>query len=224
MTDPKIRAVLTGDIVHSRTLNENQRKSLYQELLNLSVRLQEMYPQVISYPISIFRGDGWQLVLDQPEKSLVIALLIRTYISSRFTENRLDSRVAIGIGKINFIPEENAAAGDGPAYLSSGHLLEAMTRERMAIDIDEMKNSAILSGLQSIILLTDHIVTRWSHSQAQAIYLAMQGKKQCDIGHEWKPREISQVAVSKNLKSAGWEIIKQVIDTYETLVKESLKK
>ena len=224
MTDPEIRAVLTGDIVHSRTLSEQQRKSLYQELLNLSARLQEMYPQAISFPISVFRGDGWQLVLDQPEKSLAIGILVRTYICSRFPQNRLDSRVAIGIGKINFIPKENAAAGDGPAFLSSGYLLEAMVHERMSIDIAEIKDSPMLSGLKSIVSLTDHIVTRWSSSQAQAVYLAMQGKKQDDIGHEWKPREISQVAVSKNLKSAGWETIKQVIDTYEALVKESLKK
>lgn len=213
-------AVLTGDIVNSRKLAETQRAQLYQELLYLSSQFQVNFPETILYPLAIFRGDNWQLILTQPEKSLEICILARTYIISRFPSQKIDSRVAIGIGEVNFIPKENTAAGDGPAFLLSGQLLESMRNERISIGFCGKKMLREELAIKSFVSLIDHIVTGWSPSQAQAIYLAVQGKKQSEIGHEWKPRQISQVAVSKNLKSAGWEIIKENLKVFETLVRE----
>jgi len=218
-TYQNVISVLTGDIVNSRKLSEEERKLLYQELLHLSSQLQFNHSDTILYPMSIFRGDSWQLILAHPEKSLEICMLIRTYIISRFPTRKIDSRVAIGIGKVNFIPTENAAAGDGPAFLLSGILLESMGYERMAIGFDLKQDLIETTTICSLVSLIDQIVTGWSASQAQAVFLTMQGKNQSESAQEWEPQAISQTAVSKNLKASGWKNVKKNLLVFAMLVK-----
>lgn len=199
-------AVLTGDIVRSTILKNDRRKDLYETFPTLSMLLRNQYPQEVTYNISNFRGDGWQLIVNQPQKALEISLFFRTYIRFMFRQEKLDTRIAIGIGPVNFIPPENVSAGDGTAYTLSGHLLESLSSNRMGIDIDlEQKElNPIFPGVQNALNLLDHIVTGWSPSQCQAVFWALQHYRQEEIGQKWLPEAISQSSVSNNLKSAGW--------------------
>jgi len=219
MTD-SWKAVLTGDIVASTKLIPERRKNLYEIFIELSKKLQQKYPLDIKYRISNFRGDGWQLIVEHPEKSLEISLYIRTFIRFTFKEEKLDSRIAIGIGSTNFIPDENISAGDGPAYTASGRLLESLSSDRMILGFAENGEQSIeKQGAQSLISLIDFIVTSWGASQAQAAFWAMQDYKQTEIAQKWIPRPIKQTSVSRSLKSAGWEHIKQGKDYFEKIVK-----
>lgn len=221
----KMKAVITGDIVRSSSLNLKKREDLFKSFKEISTLLEKKYSSdVVPGPLSNFRGDGWQLVLDRPEKALEIALLIRTYFRFTFGAEKLDTRVAIGIGTIHFAPKENVSAGDGPAYTLSGHLLESLTKTCMALDIDlaSKENNAYLLGLQNTIVLLDLLVSKWSASQCQAMFWALQHYKQTDIAKSWQPKAITQASVSYNLHSAGWDQIALVLENFETTVKDLL--
>lgn len=212
-------AVITGDIEGSSRLDANRRLDLYETFPSLSRLLREKYPRAVKYPVSNFRGDGWQLVVNTPEKSFEIALFIRTYIRFRFQKEKLDTRTAIGIGPVQFIPEDNVSAGDGPAYLVSGRLLEGFSSSFMGIAFSEVQGDGLLmESLETLIDLLDFQVTSWGAGHAQSINLALQGLTQYEIASSWHPDPIKQPSVSKSLQTAGWQQIKNSLFLIEKLI------
>lgn len=221
-SDLSYKAILTGDIVGSTRLNPKRRQELFEIFSVLSKLLKEQYPQEISYEISNFRGDGWQMIVNHPEYSLEISLFIRTFIRYKFKEEKLDTRIAIGIGKTSFIPPENISAGDGPAYTISGHLLETLSSSRMAIGYAEKGDDLASLGAESLVLLIDLIITSWGPSQCQAVFWALHNYKQTEIAEKWIPTPIKQAAVSKSLKTAGWERIKIGLQFFKKFVSSTV--
>ena len=209
------RAVLTGDIVNSSKLNIENRKKLQISFSILSNLLQKTFPEDILYPLTNFRGDSWQAIVSNPINSLKVSLFIRSFFRFQFPREKIDSRIAIGIGIISFIPTENLSAGDGPAYLTSGHLLDSLTNDRLAIGFSEKVEEPSYPALKGLILLLDQFICTWSASQSQAIFWSLQNLRQKEVAEKWIPQLISQAAVSKNLRSANWESIKQSMFYFE---------
>lgn len=227
MTDNKkenlsIVAVLTGDIVGSTKLDADRRLSLYQTFPNLSTLLKEKYSENISYKISNFRGDGWQVIVNHPAKAFEIALFIRTFIRFMYKNEKLDTRIAIGVGPVQFIPPDNVSAGDGPAYAISGRLLESFTSNYMGIGFTTSQNELTTKSAGSLVALLDYIITSWGAGQCQAVFLALQNLTQAEIADRWTPYPIKQASVSKSLKTAGWEHMKLGISVFEDLVNASI--
>jgi len=219
-----IVAIITGDIVGSSKLNAERRLILYKTFSTISDILIEKYPNDISYKISNFRGGGWQLVVNSPKKSFEISLFIRTFIRFKFHAEKLDTRIAIGIGPVQFIPEDNVSAGDGPAYLISGHLLESFSTNRMGIGFSTPRDDLNRESLASLVLLLDLIISTWGPGQSQAAFLAIQGFTQNKIAEQWWPNSISQPAVSKSLKTAGWEQVNSCFSIIERLIGVQINK
>lgn len=213
-----LASVITGDIVGSSILSLERRSDLYLEFRTLSQLLKKQYPREITYDMSNFRGDGWQVVCNRPEKALEITLFVRTYLRFTFSTEKLDTRAAIGIGSIHFIPPENVSAGDGEAFIHSGHLLESLKDQRMGVEYPHPAEDEIYQALDTLILLLDHIVTSWSPWQCQAVFWGLHGYKQSEIAANWKPAAITQASVSEGLQSAGWKSIVHSLKTFESLV------
>lgn len=215
-------AVLTGDIVGSSKLDAERRIYLYKTFPLLSDILLEKYHDNISYKISNFRGDGWQLIVNSPSKAFEISLFIRTFIRYKFQNEKLDTRIAIGIGSVQFIPEDNVSAGDGPAYLSSGRLLESFSHQYMGIRFSSVKENLLLSSLENLVSVLDLIITSWGPGQSQAVNLALQGYTQTEIAKKWQPNPIKQPSVSKSLQTAGWDQLKYSLTLLETLISSQI--
>lgn len=213
------RAVLTGDIVHSSLLKPRDRQSLFEAFPKLSALLRERYPDEVSGTISNFRGDGWQLVVDHPGRALEISLFVRTYLRFAVTEKKIDSRVTIGIGLVEFAPADNVSAGYGAAYTVSGHLLESLpASQRMAVGFSRSALPGITSGAVILVELLDAIVTPWGASQSQAVYWALQGLTQAEIATRWQPAPISQPSISSSLRRASWPAVKNSLACFNELV------
>lgn len=216
-------AILTGDIVGSSKMDAEQRLILYKTFPLLSNLLKEKFPDDFKLNISNFRGDGWQAVVNTPQKAFEISLFIRTFIRYKFQAEKLDTRIAIGIGPVQFIPEDNVSAGDGPAYLLSGHLLESLSQNRMGIALFSSRDNLIRQSLENLVALLDLIISTWGHGQSQAVFLAMQGLTQAEIAKNWWPNSISQPSISKGLKTAGWEQVKNCLPILESLIDAQIK-
>lgn len=119
----KIYAVITGDIVGSSKLKPAERKELHTALKDTSDKLTEHFKQLVPLRVEIFRGDSWQLLVIDPAQSLRIGLFFRAFLRGKMKSTRVDTRISIGVGSIDLIPEGSISSGDGEAFRSSGEAL-----------------------------------------------------------------------------------------------------
>mgnify|MGYP000322793258 CR=1 FL=1 len=122
-------AIITGDLVGSRHVMRQDRW-----LKPLKKLLREWGPSPGIW--DIYRGDSFQIQIDDPADALLTALRIKALIRSippDDAEKRnpvLDVRMAIGIGEKNFAARK-ITESNGPAFVRSGEQYERLRKEKV---------------------------------------------------------------------------------------------
>jgi len=215
----KLYAVITGDIVNSSKLPLEQRQKLHRIMKDGSKALLKAFKDSVPLEVDIFRGDSWQLLVADPSKSLRIGLFYRVYLRAWMGASRLDTRMAIAVGTIDFVPDDRVSGGDGQAYQYSGNSLEEMAKgSNMCFRFPERE---VEEFLDLLVHLLDVLATNWSDKQALAIIGALQGLKQEKIGSLWKP-SITQQSVNRHLQRAGWFAVEKAIGFFEKQLSEAV--
>lgn len=213
---PRLQAVITGDIVGSSRLDREERGWLHGHLQEASRQLRYTWSDIVPYHIDIFRGDSWQLLVAQPPRSLMVALYLRTFVRSGLASLRLDTRLAIGVGKVEGIPGGNVSSGHGEAFSLSGAALEGLVRgHRMTIALSKDIDRPSLSALDVVLKLVDALAQRWTPKQAFAVGKSLAGLTQEQIASEWLERHITQQAVAQHLDRAGWDSVRLAVSHFE---------
>ena len=207
--DVKIYSVLTGDIIGSRKISAEQKPRLPVLLRNLTDEAKQSFPGAILYRISIFRGDSWQIVIKKPELSLDIALFYRVALISQSENFKMDSRIGIGIGSVDFLPDDNISEGTGEAFSLSGQALERIEKEEY-LSL-RYSHEQIENYINIILGLIDTISRDWSPKQAFAVKGAILGLRQKDIAKLWDPT-VSQQTVTRHLNRAGWTNLEKALN------------
>jgi hypothetical protein len=212
-------AVLTGDIVDSSRYTGDQRRRLHTALVRVAEDLQAWFGPAVPRPPDFYRGDGWQLLVAPPGLGLRVGLAFRALLKIHTGEEAADSRLAIGVGGVDFLPPEGVSAGDGEAFRISGTLLQAMTRrERMDFGIGETAEPTLARGLRVVVRLVDGFVRTWTMRQAQAVAGALRGFTQQEIAAAcWRPA-VTQQAVAQHLQRAGWHAIEEGLSYFESVL------
>ncbi len=219
----KYYAVLTGDIIKSSSLHYSTRRKLYNTIKSISDLLRIKYKQIIPYDIDIFRGDSWQLLITDPVFSLRIALLIRVLLKILMENIMIDSRIAIGIGTIDFISEQNLSSSDGDAFRSSGLSLENNPKQfNLTFSISQPRYRIYSDLFDIIIKLTDFHVNKSTLQQTRALYGALSKLTQMQTVKNVFQNSITQQAVADHLNKAGWLYIKYALNFFEKQVNELL--
>ena len=201
-------AVVTGDVVGSTKMSSGQRALLRHVLRRASRQLQEHFKDSVPPGVDVFRGDSWQFVVSKPAKSLRAALFFRAFFMSQMKLRTVDTRLAIGIGPIDFLPPTAISSGDGEAFRRSGLALDKMPRtKRMAIDGPSSIGSLGLTTVNVLIRLIDTLARGWTDRQAYAVCGALLGWKQEKIASVWFKGTVSQQAVAQHLERAGWNAV-----------------
>ena len=204
----RIYAVITGDIVGSSKLKPAERKELHAALNETSDKLTEYFRRLVPLRVDLFRGDSWQLLVTDPAQSLRIGLFFRAFLRGKMKSKRVDTRISIGVGSIDFMPEESVSSGDGEAFRSSGEALESLSRtHRMTFSFPQSLISNNLQSLDVILKLIDALARDWTEKQAHAVSGALLEYTQQKIARTWFERSISQQAVAQHLDRAGWNAI-----------------
>lgn len=207
-------AILTGDVVGSSKLPASARRSLQRALGQVDTRVRRTFSKACPLPLDVFRGDAWQLLVVSAGTALRIALYVRALMRVLMDSRVVDTRVAIGIGKIQFIPGNEVSQGDGPAYRLSGQGLDEMPRQaRLGVRSEDDDAPHVL--LDALLIGTDALSRPWTVSQAQAIVGAITGKTQEAIATGWKPEPITQQAVAQHLDRAHWFAIERALAAFE---------
>jgi hypothetical protein len=185
-----------------------------------SSALRRAFKSAVPVPVAIFRGDSWQLLVTDPVQALRIALFYRASLRAEMGVRRLDTRMVIAIGRIDFIPGEQIAEGDGPAYRLSGRALESMhKRETMRLVYPSHPEERALGV---VVHLLDALVSRWSDKQALAVTGALRGWSQAHIATKSWREPISQQAVAQHLDRAAWSYVESALTYFEDTLSASM--
>lgn len=199
--------IITGDLVNSSGLTEDQKRNMQSGLLCFL----ENNPDVL-LSIQFYRGDSFQLMVTK-EKAAAIAVFIEAVILST---TGTWARISIGIGSVSKITPNNVLQSEGEAFQLSGHQIDKMKDEGriLKIAIDSVLLQSILAAS---FYLAESIIRNWKPGQASVISMVPTCKTQKDIATKLG---ISGAAVSKALKSGNWAAIESFLLGYEQTLKE----
>ncbi len=201
----RLYAVVTGDIIGSSRMASPDRKRLLGVMQGASSALRSFLRDAVPLEVDIFRGDSWQLLVARPEKALNAALYFRAFLMAKMAPKRVDTRLAIGVGSVDFVPGDRVSKGDGEAFRLSGRALETLKGYyRMTFAFPEGTDEQVSLAVKTVVCLMDALVMKWTPKQAQAVLAALEGKNQEEIGRGWPDGPISQQAVAQHLTKAGW--------------------
>lgn len=216
-------AVITGDIVGSKSIEIDERENLLRVLKESFGEINENIIKDVHSTFEIFRGDSFQAVLRKPELSLIVSILIRARLRSENVDipiknKNWDARLAIGIGSIEFSTGKTVES-DGQAFLFSGRDLDNMkiTGERFRLQTpwDEVNAEMKVS-----LAFADSVISHWSKYQAQVFYYyLLQNKKQKELAERLN---ISQPAIHKRLTTGNVECIDLLRMRFENLISSQL--
>lgn len=211
----KIRGVITGDIVQSTAIRPERRQMLLDTIRRLTDDLSAISPIQMEF----FRGDSFQILVDNPSEALKIAILIRAGLQqSTPSDNpdKWDARIAIGIGEINYLSDK-VVISDGEAFHNSGREFDELGKKRLAI---RTSWEEVNEELNVSTAFADDIISGWSITQAQAIYhtLLYQTSQKETASHLHKTAQ----AISKLLNTAKEPLIRTYMERYEQLIKTNI--
>jgi len=231
----KLISVITGDIVDSRGMSINAREKLY---LDLKKFLEELKKQKWIKEYELFRGDSFQCVIEKKEETLKVSLMIRGFIKSYITleqkdiyarylgkgkmaskgyfPGKQDIRLAIGIGKVDFMTKNSLAHSDGEAFYLSGDALDRLKSMpyRMMLKTPDIKFN---ESIEPTILLLDAVLQKWTNNQAETVLFKLKNMTEDEIAKKLK---ITQSAVNQRTKTSQWYAIEKLLVYFTNTLKD----
>jgi uncharacterized protein YneF (UPF0154 family) len=194
-------AIITGDIINSKTSNPKIWLDALKDILN----------QFGSEPSQweVFRGDSFQLET-KPECSLEAAILIKATIKQF---KKIDVRLAIGIGEKSY-HSEKITESNGSAFVNSGECFEDLKKTTLAVKSPIQTFNTTMNLMFDLALLT---IDSWTATSAKLIKTALENP---DFNQEQlaKLYGSTQSNISKGLKRGGIDEILKLLQYYNTQI------
>lgn len=211
-----MKAVITADIVNSTKIEEANRYLLVDELDNIIQDLQRRS----SLRCEMYRGDSFQVLVNDVKYCLEIAVLIRLGLkkSNLLKNGKLDARMAIGVGEVSY-EHEQVILSDGEAFRLSGRTFDKLNKRRLLIatninDVDE--------PLNVMLAFIDELLEGLSYTQSKYLYDSLlYNISQMELAHVYST---SQPNIAKHLKSAKENLFRLFFDFAEKTLKSLEKK
>lgn len=207
----EIKGVITGDIINSTGIKTELRETLLNTIQEV-VRELEIFSTL---RLEFFRGDSFQIIVDKPAEALIIAVLLRAGLKShtpKESKRLWDARISLGIGDITY-SSEKVVVFDGEAFHYSGWGFDELGKRKLAI---RTTWNNVNNELKVSTAFADDIISRWSRSQAQVIYVSLLSKMtQKDIAI--KLNKTTQ-NISKLLSAGKESLICLYLERYKQII------
>ncbi len=205
----KNACIITGDIIGFTTIPPARRKQLAEASMELLVR----WTGNPAYA-SFFRGDSFQVLFQDVGTAIRRAIQLRCWFKkqSENSDRMLDARMVIGLGEVAYYGK-TILDSDGEAFHLSGRAFDKLDEtENLLI---ETRDEHINSQFKVLFALAEVIMANWTITQAEAIYLLLEGKTQQQIANEL---HIGQSAVNNRIKLSHWKQIEKMNIYIESLI------
>jgi hypothetical protein len=212
-------AIITADIINSR------------KLMNQEIWIAPLKKLLESYGSTpqkweIFRGDYFQIEIENPNEALLTSLKIKALIKSIVVSeeqkktNSIDVRIAIGLGTKEYAADR-ISESNGTAFVNSGEKFEKLKKEKITLAIQsafpnfdyEMNLYLKLATIQ---------MDAWTANSAALFTTLFEDpeKKQTEIG---AILGIGQNSVSGRFKRAHVDEILELDKMYRYKLKELIQ-
>lgn len=193
--------ILTGDIIGSRKVVTTE---------NWIIPLQIILNSFGASPVQweIYRGDSFQLEINDPEATLEAAILIKSTVKKI---KKMDVRIAIGIGEKTF-HSDTITSSNGSAFVRSGDCYEQMRDQKRSLAV-KTGNPATDEELNTLIRMGLALMDKWTPSMADLVSICV---RHPDFSQQEIARllNISQASVSAGLKRAHFALIGEMNQLY----------
>ncbi|ETA69351.1 MULTISPECIES: SatD family protein [Methanolobus] len=213
----ELYAVITGDLISSSDMNYSDREVLLSIMHDTFSFINNQFHPAgeLSFPFEISRGDSFQTLLRTPEDALLasVLLFLKLGFFSKINQ-KIASRISIGIGSVEYIPESGSVGeADGQAFRLSGKTLDSMKEQEKHLLISTA-SPALNLMLESQCAFFDNMAARWTDIQKEILFEKLGGLTQDEIASKLGK---SQSTVSQSLKAAGFDALKKFLDNYASL-------
>jgi hypothetical protein len=200
-------SILTGDIINSRKKEDNFWLKTLKEILNTFGSSPKYW--------QIYRGDSFQLEIENCEKAFCTALKIKAALKKI---DNIDVRIGIGIGKKEFDADKITEA-NGEAFINSGFAFDTyLKKQSLAIKtpwpaIDEELNIAF-----DLALLT---MDSWTVNSAEVFKISLESENstQKEIA---TLLGITQGRVSERQTRSGFEQVMKLEQRFQKLIHQKI--
>lgn len=200
MKNSKI-AVITGDIMNSRSIKTAKWQSLFKGVLgHFGKEFSEW---------ELYRGDSFQLALS-PKESLLAAIQLKACIKQLAG---LDIRMCIGIGEMDYRAKK-ITASTGSAFVYSGEGFDLIKKQLICINTSNKKFMEQINLMLELALLT---MNNWTPNVATVISATLEHSNlnQMELAELLQK---SQSNISETLSRGGFEEIEALINYYQKYV------
>ena len=186
--------VITGDIVDSTQILEGGYRDKLLSTMHLAIQEMNGYKLWGKAKIEVFRGDSFQIAVEEPSFITHIAIAFRAkLIANSSTIVRWDARLGLGVGKQEYLSEK-ISESDGEAFHLSGQAFDSLQKnERLSILTPQTNINEELWVSTSFV---DEIISNWTLLQAATFYTYItENLSQKEIAQKEKksPQSISKI-------------------------------
>lgn len=210
-----LKGVITADIIGSTSIDADARGELPELINQLTDELQE----VSQIQVEIFRGDSFQVMVQDVEKTPLVAVLLRAGLRKSELRSKtkiLDARMAIGIGKVSYI-NEKITLSDGEAFILSGREFDELGKRKLSI---LTPSEDVNAELRVETAFLDDVISHWTRQQSECIYNALlTNAKQYQLASD---DNTSRQNVGKKLSAAKERLVRMYLDRVSFLIRERL--
>lgn len=201
-------AVITGDLVRSSKIAPDRYNLILQQL---EQTLATLSPDHMDF--SIYRGDGFQLYLPDPEQSLTAALLIRLNLIALDA----DCRLSIGLGNIDS-KRSQISMSTGEAFTLSGRGLEALKDVYWSMHLPQSPSN----DWQLLLRFADVLLQQMTARQAQVLYGYFTGDYPSHQ-HLADQMQTSRANITQLLNQAHYTLFQDLLSQFKRFLGEQGK-
>ena len=206
-------AVLTGDLIGSTDASP-QAVETTMDLLEQTAR--RIGP---STRFTRYRGDGWQVYVDDPGNGLWAMLLFAAELRSA---GGIESRIALGLGEANRGTSDSLNTASGSAFIASGRALDRLEPPQRLVlahvkddNANGQESREIVDRLHArLVAMIDERISSWSREQAEAMAYAMAPEDHLSQTEIAARLGISRQAVAARLNAAGRDQVLGAVDDF----------
>ena len=186
--------VITGDIIDSSKILEGGYRDKLLSTMHLAIQEIEEKKSWGKVKIEVFRGDSFQIAVDEPTFITDIAIAFRSkLIANSGSDTRWDARLGLGIGEEGYLAGK-ISESDGEAFHLSGQAFDSLQKnDRLAILTPQTNINEELWVSTSFV---DEIISNWTLLQAATFYTYItENLSQKEIAQKEKksPQAISKI-------------------------------
>lgn len=212
---PSTIAVITGDLVGSTGHPAEAVDAAMRAIHTTAVSIAEWQTPPMDTRFTRFRGDGWQMYLEDPHLCLRAALLIAAALRSK--DLGMTTRVSIAIGAVDNLGSHDLSDAAGPVFHLSGRALDTMPRTAQIT----LAGKCIGDRDRIIARQMFERTSRWTTQQAEAmvLYLHPDNPTLQDIA---PTLGISPQAVNYRLGGGGATHLRLNLQLWEEVMEQDL--